>query len=529
LANFGDKYTAEVEIQARGTERVDRARDALGRFTKATADAAATAKAAAPAATMMASGLEQVELAAMDTAAAVRAADYHLEMMIHTQRQATVAMNLSRDAGSRLGMGILMVSQAAEDAQFGVRGLMNNIMPLVTTIGGFSPVAVGIGAALQLVVGANRELIDGWLAAAGILDENLIPKTKEATAALEEFEAVSKRQTTAQQESGRRAQEAIAEFGGATDTATGAENLSAAVQGLMLQGIEDDPAVKAARRELATRTRATDRATDPDAMVAAKSMEDAARKGLEAALAGFRTRAEQRAQGMIGGAATGNEAELVSLLRTLNENAQFFAGRGIAPELAGGLAGARQGRVLSDRRDEEFAKRMEEEEQRIQEEIRNDEEAAQIEARAQADAEREAEAARRERERAQEQADREAQRRAGELGGAAGLHGEMMDGGSPAALAEQMYEDLRNQGMGVAQAFEMAGRAVTQAQQEVAQAQQENDLAALNLFRQQAEHNREMREQMDWLASELARARGLTGGWARQQQARAMNGLGAFP
>jgi hypothetical protein len=79
-------------------------------------------------------------------------------------------------AGSRAGLGILAVSQAVEDAQYGIRGVLNNIPQAAMAFGG----SAGLAGAISLAAVAGVALYPVMARLYGIADAERLKKASEA-------------------------------------------------------------------------------------------------------------------------------------------------------------------------------------------------------------------------------------------------------------------------------------------------------------------------------------------------------------
>lgn len=168
MAQIGDQYSYEVIYTDANTapqfiDKAGRVRDSLGRFVATGRQVADALEDIPPAAN--AAG---ASLATMATAADASAAN---------GGRLTAALG-------RIGPAMLQIGQLAEDAQFGVRGLANNVPILISALGGFSPQAQLAAGASSLLLIAFRDQIEAGLEWAGVLDENVVKglhKGEEAT------------------------------------------------------------------------------------------------------------------------------------------------------------------------------------------------------------------------------------------------------------------------------------------------------------------------------------------------------------
>jgi hypothetical protein len=98
----------------------------------------------------------------------------------------------SRGAGTafaNMAGGLGQFANLVEDAQFGARAITNNLGGVIMALGGFTPVSIAAGGAVQLLSVAFRDQIDTFLEWVGILDENLTPSAKKTK---EEVEGITK-------------------------------------------------------------------------------------------------------------------------------------------------------------------------------------------------------------------------------------------------------------------------------------------------------------------------------------------------
>lgn len=97
-------------------------------------------------------------------------------------------------AGGGSAMGLLAVSQAAEDAQYGIHGVLNNIPQAVMAFGGFTPAAMVLASGLSLVAVAAVVLYQPMKKLLGFMDEAMDAESVKnwAAAATSAAKAISK-------------------------------------------------------------------------------------------------------------------------------------------------------------------------------------------------------------------------------------------------------------------------------------------------------------------------------------------------
>lgn len=438
----------------------------------------------------------------------IDAKDYSkaLDKLTSDQKQLEKAIRQTGDAaravGTRGGGGgaaVLELSRAFEDAQYGVQGVLNNIPTLVSALGG----AAGVAGSISLIAVAVTQLLryapdlkemfspqdlnlfgETLATLKKRLDEltekeyrlevdasavdDARQKLEKAEEALKRYDAISKQQTSLQQESGRRASEAIAERGGATDTLTGGQNLQQAVRDLMLGQGEPAAQRKAAEAAVA-RAKARYEAEKADPFNATPESIDAAiqnlnlkEKALKDLVAKQKGEAATAASGLIGGASGGNEADIIRLQQMLMQNEGFFGGRGVDRRLIGDLAGARPGFIADERQARENLAAQEHDRQMQAQLAREKEQAAQKAEQEQKRAEAERERAKQERDRAALEAERAAAQAAQPFvqGATPEIQAQLAGGAAPEDVAAALMVSLQKLGVTMEQAFELSARAV---------------------------------------------------------------------
>ena len=201
--NYGDAYAYRIDVAINNSEAFDKAQRELDEFS--------------------------AKLYANQRAA--KAASQSLKETSQQFVSAGAVTNRMTGVLGNAGAAVFQLANLMEDAQFGARALGNNVGMLVSTLGGFSPVAMAVGGVLQVLTAVFKDQIDAMLAEWGVLDKNLIPKTKEAEAAMDSMATATERVTDAlKQQSGqvREAGQIVAkEF----------DNLSVESQNLLRQAL----------------------------------------------------------------------------------------------------------------------------------------------------------------------------------------------------------------------------------------------------------------------------------------------------
>jgi hypothetical protein len=78
-----------------------------------------------------------------------------------------------RGGGSGAAMGLLAVSQAAEDAQYGIRGVINNIPQAIMAFGGFSAASMFLAGGISIAAVAAVALYDPMRKLLGFMDKEM--------------------------------------------------------------------------------------------------------------------------------------------------------------------------------------------------------------------------------------------------------------------------------------------------------------------------------------------------------------------
>jgi hypothetical protein len=127
----------------------------------------------------------RAELAGYERAAARAAAG--AKAAADATEDASEKATASKQGFANAGNAVFQMANLMEDAQFGARGLANNIGMLAGSMFNFHPIAMAVGGVLQVLTAVFKDQIDAVLAQAGILDENLVKgmdKAKDATEGL---------------------------------------------------------------------------------------------------------------------------------------------------------------------------------------------------------------------------------------------------------------------------------------------------------------------------------------------------------
>lgn len=109
--------------------------------------------------------------------------------------RAAKSANQAAAATQRLGGGgriaaqnLTQLTYVIDDMQYGVRGLMNQIPMITTALFGFGTAGAAAGVAGTILAGVFRKQIDGALAWAGVLDENVVKGLQKGAEATESYE-----------------------------------------------------------------------------------------------------------------------------------------------------------------------------------------------------------------------------------------------------------------------------------------------------------------------------------------------------
>lgn len=483
MSQYGDTYSYKIEVSA-NTAQAQTITAEVGKFAKAT-DQAAAATVAQNRAYVQARDAQGRFIKG-----AHEAADAQERLRKETDRAAA-----SLGKGGSGGQALLQFAQLADDAQYGVRGILNNIPMLAMSLGGgaglagaVSLVALGVDQLIRRAPGLADMFKAEDLALFGQtlgtlkarlddltskeyrleVDSSAVDAARDALSQAEEslkrFEAISRQQTSIQSESAKRVAEAVAEFGGASDTETGGQNLQRAIRD-QLMGTPEAQKQRAEADAAVARARAAVQATVDDPLGTGPELATATRVELEKAerrrkelAERQRTEADTRARGMIGGALGGSDEAILGLRGIVGGNAGFFGGRGVGPGFLGALESARPGAVAAQRRAEEEA-RLDEQIRQAEEELKRQQEQQQREAEAaQKKTQAEEERAAAEREKAAQDAARPIVEGAGP-----GIEAALLGGASPEQAGAELMDGLRRFGFTVEEAFTGALRAVEEA------------------------------------------------------------------
>lgn len=181
MANYGDNYSYQIQIGANGIQDAKAASAAVRDLGESADMAGRRAANSAIAFAQMQASLDEIALHSRMTSAALN----DVTMSVGTRLPAG-----AKRAGDGMGnlSNILFIGAGAmEDAQFGARALGNNLVQLAAMATMRAHPAIAAVATIGTVVATvfGKDMINSALAYVGILDENLIPKTKEQTAVLE--------------------------------------------------------------------------------------------------------------------------------------------------------------------------------------------------------------------------------------------------------------------------------------------------------------------------------------------------------
>jgi hypothetical protein len=185
MANFGDNYNYVVSFDTQRLSEAGRATDAVKAFDKATSASAQSAKEASRASERLRDEFGRF-VAVGDRAAATAQANASA-----SNAAANSSANFGRVMGG-LAPAIAQGAQLFDDLQYGTRAAAGNLNLLISAAGGFTPVAMALGGAVQVLVTLFKDSIDPMLAQAGILDDNLVKgmnRAKEATNAFKDAQA----------------------------------------------------------------------------------------------------------------------------------------------------------------------------------------------------------------------------------------------------------------------------------------------------------------------------------------------------
>jgi hypothetical protein len=287
-------------------------------------------------------------------------------------------------ATNKLGLIAIEAGRGLEDLQYGVSGAMNNLARMGEIIGGPAGVTVAITAVTVLISQLARhwpelmnafkdhtidnlkkdmESLEGHLKR--LTDKKYkfeadyaqieqvtkeIEKLKKATA---DFEALKNAQTTTQQRIGAGVTEAVVEFGGGTDEASGAENIAKVIRGIkeregtLYEGSEGNVRARdKAKADIAKLQEKIDRdaklSESGDEAAGIRLLESLPRmEELKSALdteeKTLRTVVEQHTNGLVAAASKGVEAARKQLEGMFMANRGDFAAAGIGAQFGAGL------------------------------------------------------------------------------------------------------------------------------------------------------------------------------------------------
>lgn len=335
--------------------------------------------------------MEKEAVAAAWMARQARELDEALEGLAASERDAERAHVSAAGASAKAGAGVqagakeaglsaykwLLLGNAVQDATYGFEAIINNIPGIVMAFGGSGGLAGGIGIASvaaglfvrkfdEIKKAFSEELPPAALNSVAALQAKLkeleakeyktridytdLDITKKKLDTLMEAEASYERLKTgkskAQQEAGRRATEALTEYGGGDDFDSSVEKVTHAVNQVT------DPGVSAAEKELAQRIQDEEKSMDEEMDLEAKFAKADQLKRLkqefETSFATARRNREAANARRIGRAGLGYGDDTKWLLDLLKASPEAFANHGVTEGLLPALSGAARPRVDRD-------------------------------------------------------------------------------------------------------------------------------------------------------------------------------------
>jgi len=225
MANFGDIYSYQIQVTAAGAAQVQGMTAALAAMASVTVNIGAGSVRTSVQLANMTAAIDNVGYQTTQTVAVLERIETLLGQKIPS------ASKKGMDGLKQLSSVIFAAVNLMEDAQFGARGLANNLLQIAIIATSKAHPALQAVAAVGTVLATSfgREQIDSFLAWAGILDENLIPKAKEAKDALDEMATAGGRVAKALSAESGKIQEAGAEYAKLID------DLSAESEGKLVQ------------------------------------------------------------------------------------------------------------------------------------------------------------------------------------------------------------------------------------------------------------------------------------------------------
>jgi len=335
--------------------------------------------------------MEKEAVAAQWMARQTRELDEALEGMAASERDAekahvsaaaasgksASATRAAANAAGASGYKWLLLGNAVQDATYGFEAIVNNIPGIVMSFGGSGGLAGGLGivsVAAGLLIrnldGIKRALAEklptATLDSVDALQEKLkgleekqyktridytdIEITHKKLDALMEAEASYDRLKTgkskAQQEAGRRATEAMTEYGGGDDFDSSVTKITHAVNEVTDPGVSE-PEKKLAQ-QIADEEKSMDEETDTEAKWAKADHLQRLKQEFETSFATARKNRKAANARRIGRAGLGYGDDTKWLLDLLRSAPEAFANHGVTEGLLPGLSGATRPRVNRD-------------------------------------------------------------------------------------------------------------------------------------------------------------------------------------
>lgn len=426
----------------------------------------------------------KAELAGYERAAAKAAAA--AKASADATEDASAKAKSSAAGFGNAGNAVFQMANLMEDAQFGARGLANNIGMLASTMFNFHPVAMAVGGVLQVLTAVFRDQIDAMLAQAGILDENLVKGMNNAKEATEDFAASQEKLLASMPNVTVQIKEQVAAIGEMTKKLEGTQAKRLMEQAALEETGYRTKDLAQAQKELSAaqaemnRIAAQGPAADPGGrrMALAVRQRDQAQQQIEGIAADRQRFAEDRVARQTARAGSSEEGALEQAARLRNLSDR--TGNQDLADLAGAIE-----RLTQTYKDAEadaggMGVRTRERQQR------EAADRALVDALLQqGDDNREATDRLTEQQRQAADAAREAAQQAMAdpvvAGAGAGMLQDLMAGKDPAAAADELMQQLRQLGYTIEEAFSTAARVTAEVNQ---RAQQQIRAEALRNFRQ---------------------------------------------
>jgi hypothetical protein len=160
MAIFGDRYSYRIDVDLNGIRNVDDLNRAMDRLRRAQELVAL-----------------RFQKGRIDAEAARKATARYAERLTELEsvsKRVAVAKGGMNAASNRAAQSLTQLTFVVDDAQYGMRGLMNQLPMIATGLFGFGPAGAAAGLAFTILAGVFRENIDEMLAWAGVLDENVV-------------------------------------------------------------------------------------------------------------------------------------------------------------------------------------------------------------------------------------------------------------------------------------------------------------------------------------------------------------------